>query len=82
MYNNKVFLAFSCFNHSQIINLTIAIEVEIVDVSTIIIDCLLKFLEVLCFAEDVGNCIQVKLFGDFVLCGSNRDSLIRPCVEG
>ncbi len=69
-------VVFGCLYHTQIIHLTIAIEVEVRDTVVRVVQFLLKLLEVLCLTKERCNGFQIEVRRDIAIRGGHRNRLV------
>ncbi len=76
-----VFALFGDFDNTEIINISIAIEVEIGQWCTRVVENLLKILEGIRFAESTSNGFKVEIIRNLISLSCNCDSLCLLCEE-
>jgi hypothetical protein len=76
--NDESLVAFSRFNHAQIVHLSIPIEIQVAECTIRVVEHRLELLQVLSLCEQFSYNLQIESFRDVRTVGGNGDRLFRP----
>lgn len=63
-------------HYTHIVNVAVAVEVKIGNLSIVVVDTTFKVLQCSCFAEDVGDGTKVEVFADVFIGGFHCDGVL------
>ena len=76
--NHEPLVALACFYHAEVVNLSVAVEVEVVDAAVVVVERTLELLEVGRLAEYSRYGFQVEVLTDVLALCANGDGFFRP----
>lgn len=63
-------------HYAHIVNVTVAVEVKVGNLSVVIVDTAFEVFQCSCFAEDVGDGTKVEVFADVFIGGFHCDGVL------
>ncbi len=79
LQQDEVFVAICRLYNSQIINVSIAIEVEVGDVRLLVVEFLLEFFKISTLTEESSNGLEIEFLRDVLVRGTNRNRFVCSC---
>ena len=79
LQQNQVFVAVCRFYNTQIINLAVAIQVEVGYMQLFAVEFLLKFFQISTLTEECSNGLEVQILRYVLVGGANRNRLVCTC---
>ena len=79
LQQNEVLVSVCRFHYSQIINFTVAVQVEVGDMEVFVVEFLLKFFQISTLTEECSNGLEVEVLRDVLAGGANCNRFVCTC---
>ena len=76
LQHNKMCIPIARFDNTQIVNLSVSVQVEVGDTVLWVIDLILKIFQVFCLPKHICDCLQIKVRSDVAVVGSNGNCFV------
>ena len=76
--NHEAFVAGTGLDHTQVVHLSVTVEIQITERAVRVVQHILELFQVLSFCKQFSYNLQIESFGDIRIIGRNRDGFICP----